>query len=218
MSGFTTNDPIRILAHNLDFWIPPVTEVIQEVLRELPDVDEGVTPDSVMLTDGSILEGAVIANPRVGSDLWRGEKDAAEIVAWTIDQADAGGRLRGILDAVRSNRVEDDFTQRWTYAREDFERKLYRKRSKIKVRFVELTDTIPIQGPETEAPRMNAIMERWVGSVRRELLDRILIMNERHLRKVLAEYAAHFNMHRPHRTLNQASPLPALPDPVDADI
>ncbi|MEV0622618.1 helix-turn-helix domain-containing protein [Nonomuraea sp. NPDC050404] len=39
-----------------------------------------------------------------------------------------------------------------------------------------------------QAPRMNAIMERWVGSgVRRELLDRILIMNERHLRKVLAE-------------------------------
>jgi putative transposase len=52
-----------------------------------------------------------------------------------------------------------------------------------------------------QAPRMNAIMERWVGSIRRELLDRILIMNERHLRKVLTEYEAHFNNHRPHRTL-----------------
>jgi putative transposase len=65
---------------------------------------------------------------------------------------------------------------------------------------------------------MNAIMERWVGSVRRELLDRILIINAGHLRKVLAAYEAHFNTHRPHRTLNQASPLRALPDPVDADI
>jgi putative transposase len=65
---------------------------------------------------------------------------------------------------------------------------------------------------------MNAIMERWVGSVRRELLDRILIVNERHLRKVLAQYEAHFNTHRPHRALDQASPLRALPDPVDADI
>jgi putative transposase len=61
-------------------------------------------------------------------------------------------------------------------------------------------------------------VERWVGSVRRELLDRILIMNERHLRTILAKYGTYFNEHRPHRALNQASPLRALPDPVDADI
>lgn len=70
----------------------------------------------------------------------------------------------------------------------------------------------------SQAPRMNAIMERWVGSVRRELLDRILIMNARHLRKVLAGYEAYFNGHRPHRALDHASPLRALPDPIDADI
>jgi putative transposase len=69
-----------------------------------------------------------------------------------------------------------------------------------------------------QAPRMNAIMERWVGSVRREILDRILIVNAAHLRKVLTEYEDHFNAHRPHRALNQTSPLRALPDPVDADI
>jgi transposase InsO family protein len=69
-----------------------------------------------------------------------------------------------------------------------------------------------------QAPRMNAIMERWVGSVRRELLDRILIFDAAHLRKVLTEYEDHFNAHRPHRALNRASPLRALPDPVDADI
>jgi putative transposase len=69
-----------------------------------------------------------------------------------------------------------------------------------------------------QAPRMNAIMERWVGSVRREILDRILIVNASHLRKVLTEYEDHFNAHRPHRALNQASPLSPLPDPIDADI
>src|SRR5690349_11990276 len=53
---------------------------------------------------------------------------------------------------------------------------------------------IVLTTPQT--PRMNAIMERWVGRVRRELLDRILIMNARHLRKVLAEYESHFNSHR----------------------
>jgi hypothetical protein len=65
---------------------------------------------------------------------------------------------------------------------------------------------------------MNAIMERRVGSVRRELLDRILIMNAHHLRKVLAEYQSHFNGHRPYRALNNASPLRPLPDPANADI
>src|SRR3954471_20753060 len=63
-----------------------------------------------------------------------------------------------------------------------------------------------------QAPRMNAIMERWVGSVRREILDRILIVNTEHLRQILAEYEDHFNDHRPHCALNQASPLSPLPD------
>jgi hypothetical protein len=46
----------------------------------------------------------------------------------------------------------------------------------------------------------------------------ILIINEHHLRKVLAEYETHLNTHRPHQALNEASPRQALPDPVDADI
>jgi len=61
-------------------------------------------------------------------------------------------------------------------------------------------------------------MERWAGTVRREVLDRMLNINAAHLRKVLSEYASHFNGHRPHRAPNHASPLRALPDPVDADI
>jgi putative transposase len=63
------------------------------------------------------------------------------------------------------------------------------------------TEGIRVVLTAPQAPRMNAIMERWVGSVRRELLDRILIMNERHLRTVLAEYETYFNTHRPHRAL-----------------
>lgn len=150
MGGFSHSDPIRLLAHNLDFWLPAVTEVMQDILRDSPLVDKGVIEEPPPLNDGTVLEGAMLGNPRMGSDLWTGEQEAAEVVRWTVEEADADGRLRGIIDAVRSNRVEDDFSGRWTYAREDFERKLYRKRSKIKVRFVELTDTIPVQGPETE--------------------------------------------------------------------
>jgi putative transposase len=61
------------------------------------------------------------------------------------------------------------------------------------------------------APRANAIAERWIATARRELLDRILIINRRHLTAVLAEYVAHFNQHRPHRALGQAAPLRSLP-------
>ncbi|MDR3359375.1 MAG: hypothetical protein LBO20_01700 [Bifidobacteriaceae bacterium] len=149
-SAFSKDDPIKILAHNLDFWIPAATSVIQQTLGRFPEVDKGVSPSPVTLADGSVLDGAVVANPRKGGDIWRGEDDAAEAIAWTVGEADQSGNLRGIIDAIRSHRVEDDFSERWSFAREDFERKMHRKRSKVKVRFVELTDTIPVQGPETE--------------------------------------------------------------------
>jgi hypothetical protein len=148
--AFTPDEPIRLLAHNFDFWLPAVTDVMEDILRSFPVVDHGITEGPVPLQDGSTLPGALIANPRVGSDLWLGEDDAAEVLARTVDEADADGRLRGILDAVRSNRVADDFSDRWSYAKEDFERKLYRKRNKVRVKFVELTDTLPVQGPDTE--------------------------------------------------------------------
>ena len=55
-------------------------------------------------------------------------------------------------------------------------------------------------------PRMNAICERVIGTLRRELLDRILIFNERHLAGVLHEYLIHYNGHRPHQTRHQRPP------------
>jgi putative transposase len=64
------------------------------------------------------------------------------------------------------------------------------------------------------APRANAYAERWVGTVRRELLDRMLILGCRQLRSVLAEYVDHYNGHRPHRALGQAPPLGPAEPPV----
>jgi hypothetical protein len=58
------------------------------------------------------------------------------------------------------------------------------------------------------------IAERWIGTARREVLDRMLIVNRRHLMAVLTEYVTHFNDHRPHRALNQAAPLRLLPPPA----
>jgi hypothetical protein len=149
-SAFSKDDPIKILAHNLDFWIPAATSVTQQILTEFPEVENGASPGPVTLVDGSVLDGAIVGNPRMGGDIWRGEGEAADALERTVEEADQTSRLRGIVDAVRSHRVEDDFSGQWSFAREDFERKLYRKRSKVGVRFVELTDTIPVQGPETE--------------------------------------------------------------------
>jgi putative transposase len=66
-------------------------------------------------------------------------------------------------------------------------------------------------------PRMNAIAERWIGGCRREFLDRTLIWNQAHLRRILRQYQTHHNQHRPHRSLYAAAPLKPLPEPVDLD-
>jgi transposase InsO family protein len=63
-------------------------------------------------------------------------------------------------------------------------------------------------------PRMNAIMERWVRTCRRELLDRTLILNQRHLLHALREYEAFYNEHRPHQGIANARPLAPLPEPI----
>jgi transposase InsO family protein len=63
-------------------------------------------------------------------------------------------------------------------------------------------------------PRMNAVMERWVQTCRRELLDRTLIWNQRHLLHALREFESFYNEHRPHQGIANARPLRALPAPI----
>ena len=72
------------------------------------------------------------------------------------------------------------------------------------------TIKIPVQ-----APRANAIAERWIASARRECLDRMLITGERHLRLVLGEYTDHYNLHRPHRALHQNPPAGRQDPPAE---
>jgi putative transposase len=67
-----------------------------------------------------------------------------------------------------------------------------------------------------QAPNANAYMERWVGTVRRECLDRLLILGRRQLEHVLRVYVKHDNRQRPHRALDLNPPDPSLPSSLAA--
>jgi transposase InsO family protein len=62
-----------------------------------------------------------------------------------------------------------------------------------------------------QAPNANAVAERWIGTVRRECLDRLLIIGCRQLVGVLRLYVEHYNQHRPHRSLDHMAPVPSAP-------
>jgi len=72
---------------------------------------------------------------------------------------------------------------------------------------------IRILASPPQAPKANAICERIIGTLRRELLDRLLIVNEHHLRQVMTEYLRHYNAARPHRALGQHTPAQADTSP-----
>jgi putative transposase len=109
--------------------------------------------------------------------------------AWSVQQArnvliDSGERTDGLKFLIRDRdaKYTDAFDAVFTAAG---------------IRII----TTPVQ-----APRANAICERWIASARRECTDRILLTGRRHLHHVLSQYADHYNSHRPHRALGQRPP------------
>jgi putative transposase len=78
-------------------------------------------------------------------------------------------------------------------------------------------DGIRILASPPQAPRANAICERIIGTLRREVPDQLLIVSEHHLRQVLTEYLVHYNTARPHRALGQLAPDQARtwPPPIN---
>jgi putative transposase len=80
--------------------------------------------------------------------------------------------------------------------------------SKFTAAFDEVFRTEGIRTIHTpvRAPNANAFTQRWIGTLRRECLDRLLVVHRRHLERVLPVYIAHYNTHRPHRSLQQRPP------------
>jgi transposase InsO family protein len=65
-----------------------------------------------------------------------------------------------------------------------------------------------------QAPNMNALAERFVGSIKRECLDRLILFGDDHLRRVLSEFVAHYNAERPHQGVGNKTLTPAAAEPL----
>ncbi|MBC8492982.1 MAG: transposase [Chloroflexi bacterium] len=73
-----------------------------------------------------------------------------------------------------------------------------------------LSEGIHIVPPHCQAPNANAYVERWVRTVREECLDKVLIINQPHLRRTMREYTQYDNCARPHQRINRQIPIPKL--------
>ena len=110
--------------------------------------------------------------------------------SWTVQQA----RNLSVMLANRAHPVKFLIRDRDTKSTSSFD-EIFR------------SEDIRIIRTPIRAPRANAFAERFVGTVRRECLDRMLIFGRRHLEHVLDDYVVHYNDHRPHRALEQQAPL-----------
>ena len=79
------------------------------------------------------------------------------------------------------------------------------------------TEDLKILKTPVRTPVANAFAERWIGSLRRELLDRTIIWNQPQLARLVTDYIDHYNTHRPHRSLNQRPPRQLITDPTTTD-
>lgn len=152
LQAFSKNDPLQLLAHNLNYWLPFLHQLIEKKLSEFPRIDFDNENQIKELEDArnKLASEIAIERPRMGGMLWYGEDEAWQFTKELVDFADNNGNLRAIIDAVQAHRVKDDFSDKWSYAKEDFERKLYRKRNKIKVTFVEIDNALPVHSPSSE--------------------------------------------------------------------
>ncbi|MGH3026559.1 MAG: integrase core domain-containing protein [Gaiellaceae bacterium] len=79
------------------------------------------------------------------------------------------------------------------------------------------SDGIKVIRTPVRAPNANAYMGRWVGTIRRECLDRLLILGRRQLDQVLRVYVKHYNGERPHRALDLKPPDSSIRSPLASD-
>jgi transposase InsO family protein len=80
------------------------------------------------------------------------------------------------------------------------------------------SESIKVIHTPYRAPNANAYAERWIRSAREECLDKLLIINQAHLRRVMHEYVGFFNTVRPHQGINQQIPVPKTGRPISGPV
>jgi hypothetical protein len=152
LRAFSATEPLKLLSHSLDFWLPYALMVLEDLMRDFErcEPDDDRQRKRLAQAQEEDYPEVAIDRPRKDGTLWIGEEEADDVMHLVVDAADERGQLRQLIDAIRSSRVVDDFSPVWSYAREDFERKLHSKRSKVQVSFVELSDTLPVHSARSE--------------------------------------------------------------------
>lgn len=148
--AFSKDDPIKILSHNLDHWLPYIYRATEEIARNSPLTEPQENFWKVQKANKSMANtnNLLIRPPYCGGDLWTGEDEALKVAKRMVEISDSDGKLRSIIDAINSNRIDDDFSEKWSTQKVDFERQVFK--SRMKVTFVELRNAAPIHGPWTE--------------------------------------------------------------------
>lgn len=137
--AYSQNSPLVILSESLDFWADHLHEVIEETWLTFPRVpfdDADQFRDAVRAADDEID----VLRPKMGGMIWEGEDEAIEVAHQMMESADWKNKLRETIDLVLRHQVHDDFSERWSREKEDFERAFYHKRAKTKVFFREIPD------------------------------------------------------------------------------
>lgn len=141
--AYSRNSPLIILSESLDFWADHLHEVIEERWSGFPRVpfdrdDRDQIKDALRASNNEIN----FLRPRIGGMIWSGEDEAIKVIREILEKADRKNKLRETIDLVLKNQVYDDFSEKWSREKEDFERAFYHKRAKAKVFFREVSDDV----------------------------------------------------------------------------
>lgn len=176
LNSFSKNEPTSLLAHDLKFWLPHMFSLIEEKVEGFEREDMG-TIENIWQFDEAKFPDAIFKPKRKKGYIWKGEKEATEFTKQLVKKANGTGSIDKIIECVKSNRLKDDFSPKWSHAKEDFERRLYSKRNKVKVKFVEVNENISIHSDSTEVED-NILWNNFLGLVNKKEREVLLLLRK----------------------------------------